>query len=153
MVVSDLNIINGTFLIFYFPSFQLLLFAFILLNRKYGVQTSGCQFLFWFFLVILAVPQCRTEVRAERERTKNPLSENEQSWQEYKYISFMIYFAFSICMLLINCFADKMPRESKYNRTNVSDCLIKKLKLSLIIELNSPFRMKCLNVLLVFLHV
>ncbi|XP_017469533.1 PREDICTED: multidrug resistance-associated protein 1-like [Rhagoletis zephyria] len=30
----------------------------------------------------------------------------------------MIYFEFSCAMLLLNCFADAMPRETKYKRTN-----------------------------------
>ncbi|XP_037958175.1 multidrug resistance-associated protein 1 isoform X4 [Teleopsis dalmanni] len=93
----------------------LLLFIFIPLNRKYGVQTSGCQFMFWFFLVIFAIPQCRTEVREKKDRNS---SEVDDPWGEYKYVSFMIYFAFSIAMLFLNCFADAMPRETKYNRTS-----------------------------------
>ncbi|XP_020713183.1 multidrug resistance-associated protein 1 isoform X11 [Ceratitis capitata] len=100
----------------------LLVFIFIPLNRKYGVQTSGTQFLFWFLLVIFSIPQCRTEVRAKNERN-NVLNSNvddkpDYSWDEYNYVSYMIYFAFSCAMLLLNCFADAMPRETKYKRTN-----------------------------------
>ncbi|XP_028899889.2 multidrug resistance-associated protein 1 isoform X3 [Zeugodacus cucurbitae] len=100
----------------------LLLFIFIPLNRKYGVQTSGTQFLFWFLLVIFAIPQCRTEVRANNERSKilnsDIADKPDYSWDEYNYVSFMIYFAFSCAMLFLNCFADAMPRETKYKRTN-----------------------------------
>ncbi|XP_036328973.1 multidrug resistance-associated protein 1 isoform X1 [Rhagoletis pomonella] len=100
----------------------LLLFIFIPLNRKYGVQTSGAQFLFWFLLVIFSIPQCRTEVREKNERNKILNSEvadkPDYSWEEYNYVSYMIYFAFSCAMLLLNCFADAMPRETKYKRTN-----------------------------------
>ncbi|XP_017473670.1 PREDICTED: multidrug resistance-associated protein 1 isoform X3 [Rhagoletis zephyria] len=99
----------------------LLLFIFIPLNRKYGVQTSGAQFLFWFLLVIFSIPQCRTEVREKNERNKILNSEvadkPDYSWEEYNYVSYMIYFAFSCAMLLLNCFADAMPRETKYKRT------------------------------------
>ncbi|XP_036222275.2 multidrug resistance-associated protein 1 isoform X6 [Bactrocera oleae] len=100
----------------------LLLFIFIPLNRKYGVQTSGTQFLFWFLLVIFAIPQCRTEVRESRERNKilnsDIADKPAYSWDEYNYVSYIIYFAFSCAMLLLNCFADAMPRETKYKRTN-----------------------------------
>ncbi|XP_013102325.2 multidrug resistance-associated protein 1 isoform X3 [Stomoxys calcitrans] len=104
-----------------FATFVLIL-IFIPLNRKYGVQTSGCQFLFWFFLTILSIPRCRTEVRAERERSQAVEStigdEPDFSWDEYKYTSFMIYFAFCCAMLFLNCFADALPRETKYTRSS-----------------------------------
>lgn len=94
---------------------------FIPLNRKYGVQTSGTQFLFWFFLVIFSIPRCRTEVRHEKIRSEvinsGATDQPDYSWDEYKYISFMIYFAFACGMLFLNCFADAMPRQTKYQRT------------------------------------
>ncbi|XP_068141679.1 multidrug resistance-associated protein 1 isoform X2 [Drosophila tropicalis] len=98
----------------------LLIFIFIPLNRKYGVQTTGCQFLFWFLLTILSIPRCRTEVRAERERTEklgtDQITEEDFSWEEYQYVSFFIFFAFSCVMLLLNCVSDALPRETKYTR-------------------------------------
>ncbi|XP_061394479.1 multidrug resistance-associated protein 1 isoform X3 [Musca vetustissima] len=104
-----------------FATFTLIL-IFIPLNRKYGVQTSGCQFLFWFLLTIFSIPRCRTEVRAEHDRSQvlqSSISEMpDYSWDEYKYVSFMIYFAFCCAMLLLNCFADARPRETKYKRTD-----------------------------------
>ncbi|XP_058980625.1 multidrug resistance-associated protein 1 isoform X4 [Musca domestica] len=104
-----------------FATFALIL-IFIPLNRKYGVQTSGCQFLFWFLLTIFSIPRCRTEVRAERIRSQvveSSLSDQpDYSWDEYKYVSFMIYFAFCCAMLFLNCFADARPRETKYQRTD-----------------------------------
>uniref|UniRef100_A0A1B0BL95 ABC-type glutathione-S-conjugate transporter n=1 Tax=Glossina palpalis gambiensis TaxID=67801 RepID=A0A1B0BL95_9MUSC len=99
----------------------LLIFIFIPLNRKYGVQTSGCQFLFWLLLVIFSIPRCRTEVRAKRDRDNvlqsATVDKPDYSWDEYKYISFMVYFAFSCAMLFLNCFADAMPRDTKYDRS------------------------------------
>ncbi|XP_065356726.1 multidrug resistance-associated protein 1 isoform X6 [Calliphora vicina] len=102
-----------------FATFILIL-IFIPLNRKYGVQTSGCQFLFWFFLTILSIARCRTEVRGEKLRADAIKADPEAdfSWDEYKYISFMIYFAFSIGMLVLNCFADAKPRVTKYERSD-----------------------------------
>ncbi|KAH8413308.1 hypothetical protein KR009_009966 [Drosophila setifemur] len=100
----------------------LLIFIFIPLNRKYGVQTTGCQFLFWFLLVVLAIPRCRTEVRADTERQRILDSQQEGetgedfSWEEYKFVSFFIFFTFSCLMLILNCFADGLPRQTKYQR-------------------------------------
>ncbi|KAM7353891.1 multidrug-Resistance like Protein 1 isoform 2-T2 [Cochliomyia hominivorax] len=98
----------------------LLVLIFIPLNRKYGVQTSGCQFLFWFLLTILSIARCRTEVRGQkiREDALKADPEADFSWDEYKYTSFMIYFAFCCGMLVLNCFADAKPRRTKYERSD-----------------------------------
>nr|NP_995703.1 Multidrug-Resistance like protein 1, isoform N [Drosophila melanogaster]AAS64694.1 Multidrug-Resistance like protein 1, isoform N [Drosophila melanogaster] len=98
----------------------LLLFIFIPLNRKYGVQTTGCQFIFWFLLTVLSIPRCRTEVRLDAERQKilnsQQPSEQDFSWEEYQFVSFFIFFTFTSIMLILNCFADGMPRQTKYQR-------------------------------------
>ncbi|XP_015036527.1 multidrug resistance-associated protein 1 isoform X5 [Drosophila pseudoobscura] len=98
----------------------LLIFIFIPLNRKYGVQTSGCQFIFWFLLTVLSIPRCRTEVRAAADRSKiddsQQPSESDFSWEEYMYVSFFVSFTLYCCMLLLNCFADGQPTQTKYQR-------------------------------------
>ncbi|XP_033169144.1 multidrug resistance-associated protein 1 isoform X8 [Drosophila mauritiana] len=98
----------------------LLVFIFIPLNRKYGVQTTGCQFIFWFLLTVLSIPRCRTEVRLDAERQKilnsQQPSEQDFSWEEYQFVSFFIFFTFTSIMLILNCFADGMPRQTKYQR-------------------------------------
>ncbi|XP_032311198.1 multidrug resistance-associated protein 1 isoform X23 [Drosophila ananassae] len=97
----------------------LLIFLFIPLNRKYGVQTTGCQFLFWFLLTIFSIPRCRTEVRADRLRQQLLESQQEDleyAWEEYQYTSFFVFFTFTSIMLILNCFADGMPRQTKYQR-------------------------------------
>ncbi|KAH8319071.1 hypothetical protein KR067_006746 [Drosophila pandora] len=96
----------------------LLIFLFIPLNRKYGVQTTGCQFLFWFLLTIFSIPRCRTEVRADRLRQQLLESQQdlEYAWEEYQYTSFFVFFTFTSTMLILNCFADGMPRQTKYQR-------------------------------------
>nr|XP_036672391.1 multidrug resistance-associated protein 1 isoform X20 [Drosophila suzukii] len=98
----------------------LLIFIFIPLNRKYGVQTTGCQFLFWFLLTVLSIPRCRTEVRLDAERQKvldsQQPTEQDFSWEEYQFVSFFIFFTFTCIMLILNCFADGMPKQSKYQR-------------------------------------
>ncbi|XP_037822326.1 multidrug resistance-associated protein 1 isoform X2 [Lucilia sericata] len=102
-----------------FATFILIL-IFIPLNRKYGIQTSGCQFLFWFFLTILSIARCRTEVRGEKLRADAIEADPNAdfSWEEYQYVSFMIYFAFCCGMLVLNCFADAKPRLTKYERSD-----------------------------------
>ncbi|XP_032595392.1 multidrug resistance-associated protein 1 isoform X8 [Drosophila grimshawi] len=98
----------------------LMLLIFIPLNRKYGVQTSGCQFIFWFLLVIFSIPRCRTEARLNNQRNEitnsQQVSPNDFSWEEYQFVSFYIFFAFSCVMLVLNCFSDKLPRQTKYHR-------------------------------------
>ncbi|XP_026834856.1 multidrug resistance-associated protein 1 isoform X14 [Drosophila erecta] len=98
----------------------LLLFIFIPLNRKYGVQTTGCQFIFWFLLTVLSIPRCRTEVRLDSERQKildsQQPSDQDFSWEEYQFVSFFIFFTFTSIMLILNCFADGLPRQTKYQR-------------------------------------
>uniref|UniRef100_A0A1B0DM26 ABC-type glutathione-S-conjugate transporter n=1 Tax=Phlebotomus papatasi TaxID=29031 RepID=A0A1B0DM26_PHLPP len=82
-------------------------------NKKHGLQTSGLLWLFWFFLFIFSIPQCRTEVRNSNMRNSLAI---ENSWAEYQYISFMVYFTFLCEMFLLNCFADKRPRVSNYDK-------------------------------------
>lgn len=95
------------------------IFAGILLicNKKNGLRTSGLLFLFWFFLFILSIPQCRSEVRRRAERLEN--GEND-SWAEYNYISFMIFFTLTTLVWLLNWFADSEPLQTKYPKTSVS---------------------------------
>ncbi|KAH8238063.1 hypothetical protein KR026_002357 [Drosophila bipectinata] len=93
----------------------LLIFLFIPLNRKYGVQTTGCQFLFWFLLTVLSIPRCRTEVRAANLRQQQS-EDLDFSWDEYQYASFFVFFTFTCLMLILNCFADGLPRQTKYQR-------------------------------------
>ncbi|XP_017108725.1 multidrug resistance-associated protein 1 isoform X7 [Drosophila bipectinata] len=93
----------------------LLIFLFIPLNRKYGVQTTGCQFLFWFLLTVLSIPRCRTEVRADNLRQQQS-EDLDFSWDEYQYASFFVFFTFTCLMLILNCFADGLPRQTKYQR-------------------------------------
>lgn len=40
-------------------------------------------------------------------------------WEEYKYVSYMIFFSITLAMLVLNCFADKRPLQTKYPRSEV----------------------------------
>ncbi|XP_072401346.1 multidrug resistance-associated protein 1 isoform X12 [Diabrotica undecimpunctata] len=95
----------------YSPLIKILSFAlsgvFIFYNRKHGLQTSGLLFLFWFFVVLCAIPQFRTEIRR---------SQRDEILPDYYYFytSYLIYFPLVVLMFLLNCFADKAPLERKY---------------------------------------
>ncbi|XP_059617041.1 multidrug resistance-associated protein 1 isoform X5 [Phlebotomus argentipes] len=102
---------------FYTPVIKIATFvlAAVLLfyNKKHGLQTSGLLWLFWFFLVIFSIPQCRSEVRNSNMRNSLGI---EDPWAQYQYVSFMIFFAMTCEMFLLNCFADKAPEVTNYDK-------------------------------------
>lgn len=67
--------------------------------------------MFWLILVIFAIPQLRSEIQ-------NYDRENLNSWTEFQFINYIIYFSLITIMLLLNCFADKQPRKTTYVITN-----------------------------------
>lgn len=81
-------------------------------NKVNGLRTSGLLFLFWLSLVIFSVPTCRTHIRFRESQELN-------EWDNYQFISFMIFFGSSIIILFVNCFADNEPRESIHQKTEV----------------------------------
>ncbi|KAJ6639011.1 Multidrug resistance-associated protein 1, partial [Pseudolycoriella hygida] len=86
----------------------------VYLNRKNGLQSSGLLFLFWFFLFLFSIPQCRSEFR-DRTIGKENLIENY--WDDYRFVSFMLFFAMTTIVFLLNCFVDKEPSYTKYPNT------------------------------------
>uniref|UniRef100_A0A182PLM5 Multidrug resistance-associated protein 1 n=1 Tax=Anopheles epiroticus TaxID=199890 RepID=A0A182PLM5_9DIPT len=104
---------------YYTPVIKLATFIFagilIYLNKHYGMRTSGLLFLFWFLLTVCSIPRVRTEIRAYDARVV------EDSWAEYQFVSFLIYFTLTCLMFLLNFFIDKPPRQSKYEITD-KDC-------------------------------
>ncbi|XP_050076522.1 multidrug resistance-associated protein 1 isoform X1 [Anopheles maculipalpis] len=104
---------------YYTPVIKLATFVFagllVYLNKHYGMRTSGLLFLFWFLLTICSIPRTRTEIRAHEARVL------EDSWAEYQFASFLIFFSLTCLMFLLNFFIDKPPRQSKYEITN-KDC-------------------------------
>lgn len=100
--------------IFVFKAFAGILLYF---NKKNGLRTSGLLFLFWFFLFIFSIPQCRSEVRRHADRVANG---EKDSLAEYNYVSFMIFFSLTTLVWLLNWFADKEPLQTKYPKTSVS---------------------------------
>ncbi|XP_066145734.1 multidrug resistance-associated protein 1 isoform X1 [Euwallacea fornicatus] len=78
-------------------------------NRKYGIRSSGLQFLFWFLVSLFGAAQFRTEIRGA-QRQDIPSS-------YYQYISYLVYYPLVVLMLLLNCFADQPPIVTKYPNT------------------------------------
>ncbi|KAL5281122.1 ABCC2.2 family protein [Megaselia abdita] len=85
-------------------------------NKRYGIQTSGVVFMFWLLLAIFSIPQCYSEVNNRPDRILHAERGDDTSWEDYKYISFMIYFSFVLASLVLNCFGDKQPLDTKYPR-------------------------------------
>ncbi|XP_052866595.1 multidrug resistance-associated protein 1 isoform X2 [Anopheles cruzii] len=104
---------------YYTPAIKIATFVFaailVLLNKRYGMRTSGLLFMFWFLLAIFSIPRVRTEIRANENRMF------EDSWAEYQLISFMTFFAATCLLVVLNFFVDKPPRQSKYEIT-AKDC-------------------------------
>lgn len=79
-----------------------------MLNHKFkGHRTSGLLFIFWVTLVIFASPQLRWVIREYD-------SDNLTTWMEFQFINYITYFTLISMMLVLNCFADKEPRQSTY---------------------------------------
>lgn len=104
---------------FYTPVIKTATFAYVAvlvyLNKLYGMRTSGMMFLFWFFLTLFSIPRCRTEARGYQNRVE------ADSWADYHFVSFMIFFAGSCVMFILNFFIDKAPLVTKYKVTD-KDC-------------------------------
>lgn len=100
---------------FYNLYYFLQLYSGVLLfyNRKYGLRTSGLLFLFWFFFVVFSIPQFRSEIMKEIDRT-------DPEEVQYPFISYMIFFPLIVLMVLLNCFVDQPPNYSPYPESEVS---------------------------------
>lgn len=102
---------------------QALSAALLELNRKYGLRTSGLQFLFWFFLLICGIPQLRRQINERHTRLADGI---ENSYDEYHFTSYFIFYITSLAIWILNCYADREPLQTKYpksqarfNRNNI----------------------------------
>ncbi|XP_032455622.1 multidrug resistance-associated protein 1 isoform X7 [Nasonia vitripennis] len=88
------------------PCVKLLTFilALVLLyyNKKYGMQTSGLLWMFWFALGLCGIVQYRSLLRK---------SDNDMG---YEFISYMIYFPIVVILFLLNFLVDAQPKFSEY---------------------------------------
>lgn len=94
--------------------FQVTVILLSFLHKKRGIVSSGLVFLFWFALTILAIPQFRDEIRQFERRPANTIGTEKIAWDDYQFISNMIYFPLLVVQLLVNCLADKEPINSEY---------------------------------------
>ncbi|XP_060528661.1 multidrug resistance-associated protein 1-like [Cylas formicarius] len=75
-------------------------------NKKYGVQSSGTLFMFWFLSSVCGAFPFRTEIRDAR---RYGVPEDY-----YEYISCLVYYPLVLAMLLLNCFGEGTPRKYRY---------------------------------------
>uniref|UniRef100_A0AAG5CWY7 ABC-type glutathione-S-conjugate transporter n=1 Tax=Anopheles atroparvus TaxID=41427 RepID=A0AAG5CWY7_ANOAO len=118
-ITTDDFVGSGYPVYYYTPAIKLATFTFagvlVYLNKHYGMRTSGLLFMFWLLLAVCSIPRVRTEVRQHDARV------GAHPWEEYQFISFMIFFAITCLLFLLNFFVDKAPRISKYEITK-KDC-------------------------------
>ena len=79
------------------------------MHKKTGKITSGFLFLFWLILVVLAIPQLLSEIKAFD-------NENPNSWTEFQFINYITYFTLICVMFVLNCFADDLPRKTTLDK-------------------------------------
>ena len=85
------------------------------MHRKRGMVSSGVLFMFWMLLVVLAIPQFRQEIRSFQIR-ENGFETGDVSWEDYLFLSNMIYFPIICIQLLLHCVADRKPQKSKFKQ-------------------------------------
>lgn len=82
-----------------------------LLHKIKGHSSSGLLFLFWLMLTVFAGAELRWEIQ-------NYDGDNLNTWTEFQFINYITYFSLISVMLLLNCFADKPPRSSTFNKSS-----------------------------------
>lgn len=83
-------------------------------NRRYGLRTSGLQFLFWTILLICGIPQIRTQIRGQKALQNINQSD---SYVEYHLWSYLTFYIICIAIWFLNCYADREPSQMKYKKT------------------------------------
>lgn len=83
-------------------------------NRRYGLRTSGLQFLFWTLLLICGIPQLRTQIRGRKLRQ---LQDQDDSHADYTFWSYLIFYIISLALWILNCYADREPDQTKYPKS------------------------------------
>lgn len=86
----------------------------IYLNKRKGIRTSGLLTLFWFFLILFAIPQYRTEINNYAARDDVIGSSENVTWEDFQFVSYMIYFPLILINLGLNFVADRPPTYCSY---------------------------------------
>lgn len=83
-------------------------------NRRYGLRTSGLQFLFWSILLICGIPQLRSQIQRRKDYR---LRDVDDSLREYYFWSYLIFYIVSLALWILNCYADSAPEQTKYPKS------------------------------------
>jgi ATP-binding cassette, subfamily C (CFTR/MRP), member 1 len=81
------------------------------MHKMKGHVSSGLLFNFWLLLTVFAIPQLLREIRDFD-------SENSSSWHQFQYFNYITYFSLITAMLVLNCFADKHPTKTSYQKSS-----------------------------------
>ncbi|XP_042224815.1 multidrug resistance-associated protein 1-like isoform X3 [Homarus americanus] len=80
----------------------LLQLIFVMLDKKYGIQSSGYLFIFWLLLMVFAIPEFYTNIN------------NGENVNVIRFVVYSVYFPLTILMFLLNCFGDATPEYIDY---------------------------------------
>lgn len=86
-------------------------------HKRKGHRSSGLLFTFWLLLSFCSIPQLRWEVINYQDGDFNP----EIILPGFQFINFATYFLLISVMTILNCFCDKLPRNSTYPK-NAKPC-------------------------------
>lgn len=81
-------------------------------NRRHGLRTSGVQFFFWTMLLICGIPMLRSQIHQRKLRQHVP-----NSYAEYDFWSYFIFYIVSLGVWFLNCYADRDPMQTKFQES------------------------------------
>ncbi|XP_055636687.1 multidrug resistance-associated protein 1-like isoform X2 [Toxorhynchites rutilus septentrionalis] len=82
--------------------------------RKFGIQSSGTIFIFWFLKMFFGIIQMRTEANLHSERTGDIESSETIVFAEYQFVNYTLQYALICLMLLMEVIPDQAPRYSDF---------------------------------------
>lgn len=83
-------------------------------NRRFGLRTSGLQFLFWLLLLICCIPQLRSQIQGRHNRIAHDI---DSPLEEFYFASYLIFYIFTLAIWMLNCYADREPLQTKYPKS------------------------------------
>ncbi|CAH1406845.1 unnamed protein product [Nezara viridula] len=75
----------------------------VIFHRKYGQQSSGLLFIFWFLVIIFGSSKFFIN-----------LQDHQYEETQVMRLTYIIYYCLCFAMLLLNCMADLAPQDSDY---------------------------------------
>lgn len=70
--------------------------------------------MFWFLFTILSIPQFRHEIREFERREVNTIGTDDPHWDDYQFVSYMIFFPLLTMQMLAHIVSDKTPVDSRF---------------------------------------